>query len=232
MFYSVIAYYALALLAMPGILWVLSWGRNRLATILIVGFVCMVIHQVLFTSLAHLRPVAILELFKLLLTAKYGFFQMTGYVMIGAAVGWILRQNYSRPDFRSLVVKYAVLSTGLGVLMLFVQPPENVARSFNLPGAPQLLIYLGVLLGLIACFVHLNRAGGQATGILGRMNGLLILSGILALPIFVGHEIVIPLKDILELTGLPGPLPLAFALGLFMAGLGFAYWRLFRLVAR
>lgn len=234
MFYSALSYYALALLAMPVLLHVLNIGSNRLLTILMACLGAMVLHQILFASFAHLRPeLGVVELVKILMTAKYGFFQMTGYALIGVAVGWLLRQHHGRGDLQKVLVLYAVLSAGLGLLMIYLDPPEVLRTSFDLPGPRHMLVYLGVLLLIMALFVPLNRAGGAQTGpLLSRLNSFAIASGILALPAFVGHELVIPLKALLEAAGLPEPVALVASVGAFVGGMVFAYFKLMRLLVR
>ena len=77
------------------------------------------------------------------------------------------------------------------------------------------------------------RAGGAATGpAIRRFNTFAIISGILALPIFVGHELVIPAKTILGSLGLPEAVALLLPLGLFLAGMLYVYARLMRLLHR
>lgn len=228
LFYSVITYYALALVLLPLMLYVLSLGSNRLLTILTAAAGSMVIHELLFANFAAARPGPVLEFLKLITTAKYGFFRMTGYVLIGVAIGWLFRQHHGLPGIARQLAGFGLVCLGLGALGLYQAAPQNLSNSFDFPHLWQLSIYTGVTLVILAIFAAVNQAGRRA-GILQVANAFLITSGILALPLFVGHEMIGALKKLADNLGLPELLSLGLLLGLFVLALGFAYARLMRL---
>ncbi len=233
LFYSAITYYALAMLSLPVILWVLTRGSNRMLTILATAVACMIIHEVLFAAIAHTKPGGILELFKVLLTAKYGFFRMSGFVMIGVAIGYMYRAHHKTPGIAQHLALAGVTSISFGFFTLYKVQPEVFMDGFGRVLPWHLMIYAGAALLILSGFSVLNRAGGAAVSRpLQTLNAFAIASGILALPIFVGHEIVIPAKDLLTNLGLPEGLALIAMLGLFLGALGWGYIRLFRFLLR
>ena len=78
LFYSAITYYALAMLTLPWLVWLITRGPNRLLTILAVGAGAALIHEVLRAYVAPLQPSAFFEFLKITFSAKYGFFRMSG----------------------------------------------------------------------------------------------------------------------------------------------------------
>ena len=49
---------------------------------------------------------------------------------------------------------------------------------------------------------------------------ILVICGILALPIYAFHQLVVPVRDILVLLGMPGSVAMALPMGLFLLGMG------------
>jgi hypothetical protein len=96
-----------------------------------------------------------------------------------------------------------------------------------------LIVYAGVALLILSGFSVLNRAAEAGFSRPVRFaNAFFIASGILALPIFVGHGLVIPAKDLLLNVGVAPGLALLVPLGAFLAGMAFAYSRLLRFLVR
>ena len=63
---------------------------------------------------------------------------------------------------------------------------------------------------------------------MNRLNAFAIASGILALPIFVGHEVLMRFKNLADAMGIPDALSLLLLLGLFFAAMTVAYVRLMK----
>lgn len=55
------------------------------------------------------------------------------------------------------------------------------------------------------------------------------MTGGLALPIYVLHGLVLPLRNVLAAAGLPGVVALALPMGAFLASMGYAGRRLWRM---
>ncbi len=232
LFYSAISYYMLALLCMPVILGLISRGRNTLLTILGLAIVSLFIHEVLSATIASARPDGVLELIKILLTAKYGFFKMTVYVLMGAAIGHVLRNQYMRQHLMRDLLGVGAVFVALGFLLIYENNPEDMLGGFGQVLPWHLMIYVGFVLWLLAGFCQMNR-GNEERGRLGHVfNATAIASGILALPIFVGHEIVIPAKNLMANLGVPEIIALAIPVLIFLGGFAIAYRRLLAFLLR
>lgn len=231
MLYSVISYYGLALLTLPLLMRIITVGSNTFLTILACALVSMIIHEILYFHFNYPQMNGLLELGKVLLIAKYGFFRMTAYVLIGAAIGWYLRNNYTRPMFIKELLLVGLVLFVAGALTLYYVSPDSVLRSFDSPKPWHLAIYAGALLLIIACFLELVRARkGASFRALRWVRNFMIGSGMLALPIFVGHEMVIPAKTLLERGGVMSLVALALPLSVFIVGLGFMYRKLLKVL--
>ncbi|SHH18340.1 Acyl-CoA synthetase (AMP-forming)/AMP-acid ligase II [Cognatiyoonia sediminum] len=233
LFYSAISYYAIAMLALPAIMRVVTVGPNRLLTIAATFVGCLIIHDMMQTWVAPLELSGFAELGKILLSAKYGFFRMTSFVMVGVALGWIMRQNHGQPGMARDFCVAGIVTISLGFAVLWQARPETMFDNFSLVEPWHLTIYSGVLMTLISGFCVLNREGSKGISKPFRLlNAFAIASGILALPMFVGHGIVIPFKNILAGLGAPEPIALSVALAAFLIPVGFGYSRLMRFLYR
>ncbi|MDJ0630930.1 MAG: AMP-binding protein [Rhodobacter sp.] len=230
LFYSVITYYALAMLTLPLLVRLLSVGPNRLLTIFGVAAASLLIHTVLFAAIGMTQPPALLEFFKLILTAKYGFFRMTFYVLIGVAIGYAFRRYHAQAGVIGQTAGYGLVLITLGGLGLYQAAPVSLRLSFNLPELWHLSIYAGVALLILAGFAWLNLTADRRGPGLRWFNTFFVASGILALPMFVGHAVLIVLKNLLDAFGVPDALGLALVLVPFFLGFGIAYRKLFRVL--
>ena len=233
LFYSVISFYALAMLSMPIVMRLCLLGTNRILTLFALMVGSMAIDAILEVTVAPMRPGGFLELLKLYLTAKYGYFQMMGFVMLGAAMGNLFRKFHQSAELsRDLLVVGLTLVT-LGLLVLFDAEPESPLAQLGQVQSWNLAVYAGVALLIMSGFVVLNRGGGtQQSRTLKWFNAFASASGILAFPIFVGHALVIPVKDLLANLGIPGIVALAVPLGIFLIVLAYGYRRLLRFLVR
>ncbi|MCV3273820.1 phosphopantetheine-binding protein, partial [Roseobacter sinensis] len=232
MFYSAIAYYALAMLTMPLLMRLLQIGPDRVLTALTIGAICLLIHEGLSATIAPLKPGGVLELAKILLTAKYGYFHMTSYVMVGVVMGLLLRQFHHRPRIAKDMLLYGTVLIIFGFVMLYEVRALPGLSDFGLVYPWHLMIYAGLTLWIIAAFCALNRGVARHGSVLRLGNSFAIASGILALPIFVGHEVVIPAKAVLVNLGMSDALGLIVPLAVFLVALGLGYQRLMKFLIR
>ena len=83
---------------------------------------------------------------------------------------------------------------------------------------------------ILAGFAWLNLTADRRGPGLRWFNTFFVASGILALPMFVGHAVLIVLKNLLDAFGVPDALGLALVLVPFFLGFGIAYRKLFRVL--
>ncbi|MAS04782.1 MAG: hypothetical protein CL534_08835 [Ahrensia sp.] len=233
LFYSALSFYALAMLSMPLLIRLSLLGSTRVITLFALMVSAMVIDLILDVTVAPIEAEGMLEFFKILLTARYGYFQMMSFVLAGAILGYLFRRHHDHPEICRRLVTAGLTMVGLGFVTLFEAEPDAPFAQFVHTRPWHLMIYAGVALLIIAGFGTLNRNNGRSLRQGGRVfNAFAISTGILAFPIFVGHELVIPAKDFLTNVGLPENAALIAPLGAFLVGLGFAYRRLFHYFAR
>ena len=229
-FYSAIAYYALMLLALPWLMRLLTRWSYIPVTILAAMVGSMAVNEILLAFVAPYRVDGLAELGKLLLTAKYGFFRMTGYVLgLGPAIG-----DPSGPITRAPGIVGALTATGaalvgMGFLVAFKARPDAIFADVGDVLPWHLTIYLGLATLILAGFCALNRGGGDhLPRPVAVANALLIATGILALPIYVGHEMVLPVKALLYEAGMIEMAAIAILVGAFLGALSVGYVRLLR----
>ena len=230
LFYSVISFYALALLTMPVIVWLLNRRQNRLLTIFSISAGSALIHLLLVEMLAHYQPVAALETAKLLLTAKYGYFRMLSFVMIGVAIGWLFRRHHMDKGIAKTLALYGIVLIAFGTVGTLQS--ETSVEEFGRTNLWHLSVYAGVVVLILAGFTALNRAGGPDWTVLRWFNAFFVASGILALPMFVGHEIIFAVKQLFDAFQIPDAASLAILLSVFFTGMFFAYRKLWPLLVR
>ncbi len=226
-FYSVLAYYWLITATLG--LWFawLARQRHRVASCLLAAAACYALHYYVMAPLAVHPAEGLVEFAKLLFTAKYAYFNMLGGTLVGVGLGLWLRDalKAGRPVD-------ALAPAGAACLLLAVVMASHAGDAAGWWVWPvptnavwRWTFYTGVvLLALAAVRRLLERYNGY-----GRARRyvfqLLAVCGILAFPLFITHQLVIPLKDILvRLTGLPQAPLLAFSMGLFLLS-GWAMYR-------
>ena len=173
------------------------------------------------------RAEGVVEFAKLLFTAKYAYFNMLSGTLIGIAIGMWLRDALKAqrsldalaPIGGACVLAAIVMASHAGESSgWWVRPvPTNAIWRW--------VFYTGfVLLALVGLRRLLERynAYGGARKYAFQLHAV---CGSLAFPLFVTHQLVIPLKDILvQLTGLPQAPLLVFSMGLFLLS-GWAMYR-------
>jgi hypothetical protein len=172
-----------------------------------------------------------LEWVRLMSIAQYSVFKMGMMVLLGMAAGYWL---HSHPETARAA---ALLRLGgvLGAVFCGFIVAESVGLSdlrsragVTYTSAVGLLFYAAFALLLLGGFIGLLR---HWHGLWSGLRGLLklgIVMGGLALPIYVGQQVVIPLKTLLLSLGLISPLALLLPLGAFLIGIGYAGHRLYR----
>ena len=230
LFYSAVTFYLLAILSLPLWMWFISRWRNMMFGILSLAVVAMVVHEILMVTIAPLQPAGPLEFAKVLMTGKFGYFRMTAYVMVGIAIGYALARSYARPDFVQDFGRWGLLLTVLGGLLVYEAHGASALASFRDILPWHLTFYAGVTILILAGLNRYYSGGPIENPVLSRLNAFVIASGILALPLFVGHSLVIPGMRLLEVLNVPGALALALPMGIFFCVMAVGYQRLLRVL--
>jgi hypothetical protein len=163
----------------------------------------------------------------LLLTAKYNYFEMTAGALLGAAAGdWLRRHIIDSEDLRPmwmtgvLLACFSVLlSWEMGDFRYWLVWPKGLFLW------SWFFYFACVILGIAATFSWLRRQ--EDVGRHSTLARTLSIVGVLAFPLFVMHEMVRPLRDLLAALGVP--LSLGVSLTLFFSIMGLLVLKLYRL---
>ena len=237
-FYSVLGYYALMLATARWWLGPLSRLRHP-ALWLVFGLpVLRLAWKLMPVILPRDQLASVLEWPRLMMVAGYNVFKMTAVASGGMLAGlWLSRQTDSRVAAGMMAaaggsgIMLAVLSLieahGTGAFLTREDPVFT-----SLPG---LVLYVSLAVAGVGVFLSLMlRWEGLGQSAAGRAlcGGLqvLVVTGGLALPIYVFHELVIPGRDLLAAAGLDGALALALPMALFLGAMllsGRRLWRMY-----
>ncbi|MCZ0811251.1 AMP-binding protein [Roseovarius sp. EGI FJ00037] len=231
-FYNILAYYVLAFATAAIWLRYLNGGQSVIFRALVVVVLALPVTWAMRAILPDQQLNSILEWPRLMAVAGYSYFQLSALVFGGIAIGhW-----YSRQDDLCAASKALAVAGGCGMALsmtvgLDVLPPNSFATG----SSPFFLSLLGYvfyffatvfLVGIFDLLLrHWNGLGRTTRAVLQ----ILIVTGGLALPIYAFHGIVIPLKDILLIAGLPGAVALVLPIGAFIAVMIYLGWRLRRM---
>ena len=232
-FYGVLAYYAV-------MLGTARWWLPPLARLarpipwLLAGLpVLWILWQTVPALLPADQLQSLLEWPRLMLVAGYNVFKMSAVAAGGMAIGlWIAGQPDSRNAARLLLTGGAL---GMAVTVLSLLEADGagafVSRGSpvftSLPGLIFYLSFAGFMTGL---FLRLILSWDGLSAPLRAVLKLLLVTGGLALPIYVFHGLVIPGRQMLNALGVQGGMALAIPMGLFllsMAWLGRRLWRMY-----
>lgn len=232
-FFSVLAYYLLALLSVP--VW-LRLLHRRVVVSCVVGIPALwAVWLVVDRIVGHGYWNSPLEWARLMLVSKYNYFYMTALVLYGVLIGHLMMRA---PDPRSFALRaiaggglllamgLIIVAETLGVDMLF----DRMVRFWTgMLGAQLYVAFTALFLGGAVWFLQRWETLGPAVRFAGK--GLILLGG-LALPVYVLHELVLPLKELLTMLGLPEGIALALPMGGFFGAIGYGMWRLDRMYFR
>ncbi len=228
--YGVLSYYLLATLSLPAWFWLLSKSGAPVIAALS-GALFLQLFYLQYILPLGVRPAAgLIELIKLLFTAKFSYFNMTSGVMIGVALGIALRSKQfilRRPAAIALGFMAMLgawwLSALCGETDLWLVWPAHQVQAWKWLG------YIGICLWLMAATDRgLNFYHRMPKPAVMPLN-LVACAGLLAFPMFVLHELVLPTKNILAALGLPSALALGVPMTLFCVGGGYLFYKSYRM---
>ena len=232
-FFTPLAFYALAVASIP------AWFRvvTRLAETpkqrirLLLGFAAASysIQMVLDLVLADVKVRGFLQLVRLMLEAKFAYFDMMSLVFVGLALGTWIKHEGQRDDAPRLValagvgVVVASLVFG-GITGEYVEltywPSKNCLTKW--------VFFVGLVMltisGLMAMTRRYSTLPPRARTLLNGVSTI----GQLSLPFYILQSLPVPIKALLQVVGLPGPVALLASLGLFA---GASYYMVRRVYA-
>lgn len=227
LFFGVLLAYLMLVAASGLILRIVSRQRHQLAAVLVMALSALLLSALLREEWRHAASTGWLDLARLMLVAKYGFPEMLGYAGLGMAMGiWIGREQEDEHLPANallaglvLLLASAVLTVTLGLQSLWFAGSSSTMM---------LVAYCGVVLLIFGASLSLIR-GGHASGILRLPIRLLIMTGMLAFLAYVGHEMVMSLRDILGVLGVADGEAVIVPVAAFVGTFSFALTRLYKL---
>lgn len=105
------------------------------------------------------------------------------------------------------------------------QAPEWLTRQTT--SLWMVVTYLGVILTALSINLYYSQMRKNNPILLAAFR-ILIIFGILSLPIYVGHDLVIPIKDLLVYTGVPYAVALIMPMALFFGLIGYGTMKLYK----
>lgn len=198
-FYSVLTYYWLITASLGLIFGALEKRSQTISFVILLAIVSYCVDQVVFLPLGALQSQGFLEFLKLLFTAKYAYFNMLSGTAAGLAVGiWLGRKDLSSNPYG------AMLPVGIACILLGLMISYHAADLHNWLVWPvstnkiwRWITYVGVIFLLVHFFKSAFSIYVKLAVVNRYILQFLVVCGILAFPIFVLHELVIPIKNVM-----------------------------------
>ncbi|MDS4070711.1 MAG: AMP-binding protein [Candidatus Competibacter sp.] len=229
-FYSVLTYYLLITASLYYIFWLLAKSRHPVLLALVLSMCSYIIDYLLVKKIADYKVEGLIEFAKLLFAAKYAYFQMLSGSLMGMAVGISIQKWFSKGESLN-VLNLAGLSALLGGIVVSLHQPDY-GNWFKWPVETNYiwrwLVYVGLvmlILSLVESLLRYYERMGAYTRFVFQFSAV---TGMLAFPMFLLHEMVIPLKSVLISYGLSGALSMVIVLSLFAASSFYLFIKLYR----
>jgi len=222
LFYGVLLFYAFMLLTSAFWLKIVMRFRDRVFASLIVAAAAYACHDFAFWLFPENPFTGWASLGWHMLAAPYAYPRLLGAVFVGFAIGSWLEHYDERPVLLNAVAKCGAALALVGFALAINLDggwPDNSGSLALIPA------FAGLL--LLFYFIALTSASQESRSIIFRF---FVICGMLAFPIFVGHGLVSPARDILELYSMPGLLALVLPVLIFLIALALIGLRLNRLV--
>lgn len=227
--FSALLFYLLAVLSVP--LWFAFVRRFEHPEVGAVALASMLLllHQLAPLYWGATEPVGLVQLLHLMTTAKFSYFNMGFGAALGLLAGILMRGTPSRFGATALF-PWAMSALALGLALALAAPGGlGVFMDSNDMGVWRWCSYIGAtLLLLVGTGWLASRLASLKRGPAGILQ-LVSVIGQCSLPIFVLHGLVLKVKQLLVLGGVPGSLALALPLMLFLAAMTWMIRNLYRL---
>ncbi|MBE0414854.1 hypothetical protein [Yoonia sp.] len=228
--YSVLMFYAIMLGTAP--LWMPALARLSapVQTLPLIAVGLWLLWPVAQYIMPAQQLDSIMELPRLMTIASYSLFKLGAIMLVGIAAGlWIAHEA------DTALVKRRLLTVGLAGMVFCattIVSLEGAAAvmtraSSVFSSLPGYGFYASMMIAVMGLSLGVTGIWHQLSGPLLFLLRVLVVIGGLALPIYVFHGLVIPLKDILIILGMQGALALALPMAAFLAAMAYAGRRLY-----
>lgn len=217
-FYNVLTFYLLATLSLYWWFSLLKRSGSPVITALLIAVFSHLLYLAYTEPLTRIPMEGFAEFGKLLIAAKYSYFNMACGVFVGLAIGIGLTQREAFNLGKKPAMIFAL--TCLAISVVYSQAAHQLDMWAVWPTRMvegwRWFFYVGAcLLMLVGCHRILNHY--HCMNKPGRfLLELLASVGLLAFPLFILHELVLPAKDAMVHAGLPNSMGLMIAMSLFI----------------
>ncbi|MFK7929877.1 MAG: phosphopantetheine-binding protein, partial [Myxococcota bacterium] len=232
-FFTPLAFYAIAVASIPAwfslITKLSKTPKERIRLLLGMAAASYSLQMVLDVVLADVEVRGLLQLLRLLLEAKFAYFDMMSLVFVGLALGTWIKHEGMRDDAPKLMA-YAAAAV-IGASFVFGLATGEIVELTYWPSSNCLtkwVFFAGLVMFTISGLMALTRRYSDLSPRGRTVLNALSTVGQLSLPFYILQSLPVPLKSVLQLVGVPGPLALLASLGLFA---GVAYLMVRRVYA-
>lgn len=227
-FYSVLAYYFIITATLGFWFRLLNKSNTKVMSCILFSAVSYSIYYFIAQPLGELKTSGLMELLKLVLTAKYSYFSMVAGSLLGMSIGILLRNKSEKLNntliqggIALLLIAFILADTAGKSTMWFIWPKPIMIWDW--------VFYFGVVLILIFVFSKLINKYNESNIILKFIYQMLAITGILAFPLFITHELVLPIKFILEYHFSLGGISLLIPITLFVISAFYLYRKIYKI---
>ena len=232
-FFTPLLFYTLAVASIPAwftlVTKVAKTPTQRIRFLLGLAAMSYAIQMGLDVVLEPVKVRGFLQLVRLMLEAKFAYFDMMSLVFVGLALGTWIKHEGTRDDAPKLMaiagsaVVGAAIAFGLltgEIVELTYWPSKNCLTKW--------VFFAGLVMLVTAWLMRVTRRYSDlAPRIRTLLNGVSTV-GQLTLPFYILQSLPIPVKAFLQLLGLPGSVAMLLALAMFF---GAAYFMVRRVYA-
>lgn len=231
-FYSVLAYYGVMLLSAPVWIPVVARLKAPVPTLAAASITLWITWLIAVEIVPNRQLTSAAELIRLMTVANYSVVKLASVSAAGVAVG-IWFNSVSSVDRAGRQLAVAGSLGAAFCLLTMYQAYGGSAFTTRLGpmyvSPPGFAFYGFVCILLTGLFVLGLRTWASMNGLAKLCAKVLLVMGALALPIYVFHQLVLPGAAILEALGVSPGVGLGMTMGLFLAGMGYAGVRVYRL---
>ncbi|WP_417511587.1 AMP-binding protein [Methylophaga sp.] len=219
-FFSVLSYYLFISCTLYFWFKLIDRSSYPMFFTLLLAVMAYCLHVFVIQEFAVLNTQGIFELIKLIFTAKYAYFLMLSGTLLGVAIGFMLKQLSE--DKKSLTPFYLLGATILITGMIVWMYVNNIDPWNHWPIKTMYiwrwLTYAGVIMIFLAFTVNILDSYDSGSKTKQYILQAFSIIGMLAFPLFVFHEMVMPAKAILMVFGVSSLVALIVPMILFFIG--------------
>ena len=231
-FYSILSYYFLITLTLP--LWIGFLSRfkfpSQVAIFCSVTLYC--IYHFILAPLGGYQAEGFIELGKILVSAKYSYFNLTAGTLVGFATGTLIRSNIKEKRVGiptsfvwiglASVAAGFVISSHAGVLHTWLEWPREI-------GLWVWCFYYGLIIVALSSLQKMLKNYNRYSTLVKFIFQSLSTLGVLAFPMFVLHSLVIPMKIIMSAgLGLQESVAIILSMTAFLVVFGFLFKKVYQ----